>query len=596
VVRDIDQRLSKASLASPEPGLKGALSYSAPTSGVFLKSYYYGPSHWIHSVLHFERLLNVLLSNEADPTSAVYHGMQKCKSTARQIKARERVLPAVVPHISHYIPAREMADKLVRSYLETLEMIFPVLHVPSFIQWYEGFWLDSTMATDAFITKLLLVLAIGAIFQPLDEATALRVPAKQWIYAAHTYISLPYDKYRLNIDGVQIHCLLLLARLIHDLDGDHMAVSAGQLLRMAMQIGLHVDVESHTAFTLPDFQLQLRRKLWATVLEIVAQTSMDSGTPPLIQSNDYTCKPPLNADEDVDKVNRNEFCTVVKSQDQFTQSSMQIMLTRSLQLRLEITAYVNNPQPNSTKYEQTIRLSEELLKHCGTNSALIQSFKLCSSQPTQFHVNAVELLTHRYLFALHYPYALMAKSEPAFYYSRKICMESSLLILSQADTGDTATKQLRLWGGGHLFSGQLQATAFLMDEMLHQIETDTTDSSPNIALTERTKDMRKYIQDAADLQLLRLRHGRTNVRGHVVITAQLAQIDARLNGSPVEPSMKAAAEHSLVICYDLLQMYLAQLSSVSPSAGPDYDTPQTDPSTGDASTTPLPSDNTVSWE
>ena len=189
----------------------------------------------------------------------------------------------------------------------------------------------------------------------------------------------------------------------------------------------------------------------------------------------------------------------------------------------------------------------------------MQSFKSSSSSLTDFQVNIVELLTHQFLFALHAPYALKAKSDQTLYYSRKICLDSALFFLSNSSQNqDDAYAHLRIWGGG-LFRGlPLQSAFFIIEELFHQIETDATSFSKNTTLLDRRSELRKYIQEYAELAITRIRNGETNVRLHVMVSAILAHFDAAAGGFPVEESILRAIKNSLETCYEVLQVRSAE--------------------------------------
>jgi hypothetical protein len=504
-------------------------------------------------------MMDLFRAHEADPTSEIHILYQKCKCTSRVVKAHEKILPPAAPQLNDYIPVRDIVDRLVHSYLETVEPIYRVLHVPSFLQEYERYWFASSSTNKTFVTKLLLAMAIATVFQPQNEAAVLRSSALQWIYTAQTWLSTPFDKYRLTVEGLQIQCLLLIARLVHDVDGDLLWLSAGYLVRTAMQMGLHIDADLYTLRKLSPQDIQLRRKLWATVLEISVQTSMDSGGVPLISENDYDCKPPLNMDDQPQKIDAETLLACVQPQTVFTQSSLQIMLTNSLPLRLEIAAYVNDFRRSSTTYGKTMQLSEKLLKVCNTNAALIQTFQTSSSHPSDFHVNMVELVIRQFLFALHYPYALQAKSDHTFYYSRKICLDTSLLFLSSfSQTKNDSCINVRLWGGGIFRALPQQFTCYVADELFYQIESGATSAIMTTPSSDRRSELRKYIQEYATFTLARVKNGHPNVRSHVMCSALLAHVDAVLAGSRVEENILATLKNSLMVCDKILQAQLEE--------------------------------------
>lgn len=236
----------------------------------------------------------------------------------------------IAPHPRDHVPPREMADKLVQSYMQTFGSIYRVLHIPKSLEEYELYWSNPETSSQAHVVaKLLLVMAIGTVFQPRQEAFVLRSSALQWIYVAQTWITTPFDKCRLTIEVIQLQCLLIFARLVHDVDGDLLRLSAASLLQTAMQIGLHIDAEINDFPNISPQEIQLRRNLWAMVLEIVVQMSVDSGGIPLIRASDYDFKSPVNMDDMVFKNNMDEFVSFIQRPDVFTDSTLQFMLTVS---------------------------------------------------------------------------------------------------------------------------------------------------------------------------------------------------------------------------------------------------------------------------
>ena len=152
---------------------------------------------------------------------------------------------------------------------------------------------------------------------------------------AQSWLNSPFEKSRINVSGTQIHCLLLLSRQANGVGGDLAWVSAGSLLKTAMHIGLHIGPSHLPNVTFYD--QEIRRRLWATVLEIVVQFSMDSGGLPLIHMQGIDCELPSNIeDEQLEDANEIIDATHAKLLEEYTMTSVQIALVKSLPLRLEI--------------------------------------------------------------------------------------------------------------------------------------------------------------------------------------------------------------------------------------------------------------------
>jgi hypothetical protein len=100
----------------------------------------------------------------------------------------------------------------------------------------------------------------------------------------------------MSISGIQNMCLLSLARnATQELRGDRTWIHCGALIRSAMSIGLHRDPAKMPS--IPAAQGEIRRRLWATVRELVLDSCIEAGGPPLISRKDFDCAPPMNLDD-----------------------------------------------------------------------------------------------------------------------------------------------------------------------------------------------------------------------------------------------------------------------------------------------------------
>lgn len=505
----------------------------------------------------FDKVRSLRNTAECDKNSDIYSLLDKCKKLGRVYKAQHFLYPPISPDFRGYVPQRKTSDELVHAYLRTFETVYRILHVPSFQQEYDLYWNSPESASIAFVIKLLLVMAIGSCFyQDPAESGSLRSSSSLWIYAAQSWLSSPFEKSRINLNGVQIHCLLLLARQINAIDGDLTWISAGSLLRTAMHTGLHRDPCHLPKVSV--FHSELRRRLWATVLEILVQSSMDSGGPPLISCQDFDCEPPANVDDcQIDE--GIQIPLVSKSMNMFTQTSIQILLSRSLPLRLEIAKLINDFRSDAS-YNETIRLGTELTTLNRSISLLVNAFSTNLAKPSIFQTKIMDLLTQRFLLALHFPFAIKAKTNVNYYFSRKICLDSSLAILSYSPLptvldnqiqGDDYTQTIVL-GGGLFRNILLHAAIAICLELITQLQEDPppfTSASRSLS----RKELHKAIQGYIDLTVRRIQAGETNVKGYLMSSCILAQIDAMEAGTSVEQGMVDVMRKDLEFCYQLLK-------------------------------------------
>ncbi|KAG5207104.1 Fungal transcription factor regulatory middle Homologuey region [Trichophyton interdigitale] len=402
-------------------------------------------------------------------------------------------------NILDHVPPRNVAEPLVQAYLRTFESIFRVLHVPSFLHDFESHWDNPGSSSPDFIVKLPLVMSIGSIFSPDRSASDTSYSSvSQWIYVAQSWLNSPFEKSRINISGTQIHCLLLLARQVNCVGGDLAWVSAGSLLRTAMHIGLHIGPSHLPNVTFYD--QEIRRRLWATVLEIVVQSSMDSGGLPLIHMQDIDCELPSNIeDEQLEDANEIIDATHAKPLEEYTMTSVQIALAKSLPLRLEIAQYLNNFR-SEPSYEKTLHLASRLSSFCRDNYVLFQSFPPEMPRPASFQIKMLDLLSYRFLLALHHPFAVKARVDPTLYYSRKVCIEVSVsLLVPLSASNDTESsndnyKNLKISGTGLFRDVPVMAISTICEALTYQLEEEKSSFIPVSSLFSH-QDLREIIEE-----------------------------------------------------------------------------------------------------
>ncbi len=389
-------------------------------------------------------------------------------------------------------------------------------------------------------------MAIGTCFY-VDPASEdqIRSTAIKWIHAAQSWLSAPIQKGRLSIDGLQVHCLLLLARQTNFVGPDLVWISIGTLLRIAIHMGLHRDPTKYPAMS--PFLTEVRRRLWATVLELAVQTSLDGGMPPLISFEDFDTLAPSNiADEDISETT--EALPTSKPETSFTCTSLQIGLLKSLRGRLEVARLINHFRSNPT-YEDVLRLSSEIFDAIRESGLRIRTH-LSSAQgkkPTVFQCNLIEHLLRRFLLALHRPFAIKARKDPGFYFSRKVCLDQALTISSpQAD--DDFSRLIAI-GGGIFREVMTHGALALCLELTTQLQED--DRNMNLQGNRVQRELiHEAIKRVITLSKERLRLGDTNVKGLLFLSMAMGQIESIEAGTSPEEGILSAAKQSAIEGYE----------------------------------------------
>lgn len=548
-------------------------SSGASSTGQFVKSKFYGQSHWMNSVEPYGAFGDKYTTinqntnkQEINKSSELYATVADVKRMARIIKTSRMFQPSISSEVRDSIPPKSVCDSLVDCYLRTFEGIFRVLHVPSFRREYEGYWAGTVAAKPSVILKILLVCAIGSPFYTATDHARLRVSSATWIQAATEWLNGPHVKSRLNMAGLQIQILVLLARQVCNIDGDHVWIPAGALLRTAMHLGLHRDPSHFGKISI--YHGEMRRRLWATVLEITAQSSLDMGMPPMVSANDYDTKSPANVnDEDIGE---GIHTLDAKPHTVFTDSSIQIAFTQTLPIRLEIVRLINNLRFDLS-YSDVLQLGTELTGICREKTIFLKSALAANHNVTPFQIKMSDTLVRRFVLCLHRPFFSKANADPQYHYSRKICLDTSLAIYAPAtellpgEEDDWTRMTHRCVGFFKSFFLYAMSTVYYeLNSQINERREDSalfaplisSSSSPSsrlLSLPAQFQDLRSVLETARKTTVARLRHGETNAKGVAFLTCALARIDALVSGADADLAVLEAAKKSVRQSSDIMR-------------------------------------------
>lgn len=367
-----------------------------------------------------------------------YVEMKKFKGELwfRESQSHQRAFREQAFKMEEMVPPRHVADQLVQFYLDTFETTYRVLHVPTFLNQYAEYW-SSPQQDMKFVAQLLAICAAGSCFYvPLpghERRDAYEQPAMKWVLAVQSYISCTFVSPDIDIQMLQTQCLLLVARLGTASDGDVSWASSGSLIRSAMTMGLHRDPTRFRKKVQP-FWCELRRRLWTTIVELDLKISLDRGVPPSVDLDECDCDAPSNWD-DSDLSEKLE-TDPLPSSAVYTRNFYQTLLTRTLPLRYRIAKRINTLKFD-LPYDEALKMGEELIQSVHPALSLFDE-NASGESPNEvakhrFAKNLHLFIIRKFLLALHRPFSLSVVRLPKCSYSRKICLEASLEILSMVE-------------------------------------------------------------------------------------------------------------------------------------------------------------------
>ncbi|KAI1172617.1 hypothetical protein F4777DRAFT_497396 [Nemania sp. FL0916] len=528
-------------------------------------------SDWMGIAPEFQSVYNVFeaalgggggASSQSDATKALIietdELYKKCKRTARSLKVHRPSRCLSSPRPSLEPPPRLMADSMVNLYFCCFESVHRVLHKPSFENEYRRFWDNPDGVSTGQRLKILLVIGIGSCFH--DEAgpdSEMRGRVQQWIYTAQAWLSGPLEKDRLDVQGLQVHCLAMLARQVFSIGGDLVWVSTGSLIHSAMQIGLHRDPKHFP--DMPLLQAEVRRRLWYTILELLVQSSLDSAMPPRISFEDFDTESPSNINDD--ELDESTTVLRVRPRDTYTSTAIQLLLMDSLPARLRIVQLLNAFH-SELAYPDVLALSSELTSACQTCAQFAMDNRQAGM--TAFQRNMCDFLVRRFMIPLHCPFASEARKNPLFHYSQKVSLDAALAFISPEP--DDYFSRLMAMSGGMYREGFRCAVSTITLELLAQAQAQREDGTFHNS-TRQLGTLKQALGDAITLAWDRIRQGETNIKGPMLLGVVLALANSADGDAVCDYTMAKTARDSLLLCHHILEARANAASLPSPNDG-----------------------------
>ncbi|OAA70393.1 C6 zinc finger domain-containing protein [Cordyceps fumosorosea ARSEF 2679] len=523
-----------------------------PPKGSISKGRYFGQSHWMNVSASFPVELS-MLKNQEYTQGELFRILYQCKVLCQKIKTI-RSQPLSSLDIGKNTLPRAVCDELVEAYLRTFEGVYRILHIPTFRKEYASYWQDPSGVGEGFVMLMQLCAVLGSSVRAAPVASAarpaaaaLKITTTRWIYEAHMWLILPPEKGRMTLTGVQVQCLLTLAKMTCGVSADLTWVMAGSLLRTAMYMGLHRD-PSRLSSGASVYRAEMRRRLWATVLELNLLYAFEAGGMPLVSEDDYDALPPADLDDealDDDTTDDSRRAGQASSGKGATQMSVPLAVFKSLPLRMELLRYINDFRAG-VDYDKTLRLNSDLTKACRLFTQTIGAVTKhqddndsSSARIAPFHVSLAEMMLYRCLHALHFPVLFTAFDDPRFYFSRKMCLDGALKIADllgftrpRAPSPTSDFGRLVIHGTGMFKNIPVQVSCIIALELIH----DTAGGGPGLgpslapAAEGHATLLRTCLDSALGWMLDRMRAGEVTAKGHCFVSACVAHTEALERG------------------------------------------------------------------
>ncbi|KND93561.1 hypothetical protein TOPH_01405 [Tolypocladium ophioglossoides CBS 100239] len=259
------------------------------------------------------------------------------------------------------LPPKDDTDVLVSFYLNHLEQLHRVVHIPTFNREYANFWVPGRARYPAMTALVLLMISISACASASSggstpSLSTYRSMPEQWIFACDGWLRQQSSKNR-KLVHYQVSCLVYLAKRMNMIGKKRFWTETGSLIQDAMMDGLHFDPSP--AVDGP-YMREMKRRIWFVLRELDLQNAFEYGLPTLLHNIGSDVAAPANLDdEDFDEASKQ--LPVPKPPSQFTCTSYQSHSARSWTLRLEISRRLfSTGGSKEFSYEDVLRYTHEI--------------------------------------------------------------------------------------------------------------------------------------------------------------------------------------------------------------------------------------------
>lgn len=288
---------------------------------------------------------------------------------------------------TYLLPSHEIAKPLIIAYFNTWERAYRVMHRESFRKEYHDGCIgikQMPQCTDEYADP------------KSGKGRVERIPA--WTECVENYCSLLVENHRLDLTALQTLCLFTLHKGTA-FNRQEARRCVQHLIKCALRAKLHVDPLKLEGMSI--FEIELRRRLRATILEIDIQVSLEHGNAlPWTADIHHDVLEPSNLD-DVDLHPHSRLTPDGKSSKAWSDCSLQRSLYSSAKLRIQLLKEIIRSEDREQKHDADLlsQIAGPLLKRLDGSccSSDISGWKHESKLLLRLHILRTSLRVQQYL-------------------------------------------------------------------------------------------------------------------------------------------------------------------------------------------------------
>ncbi|KAI1179316.1 hypothetical protein F4777DRAFT_469192 [Nemania sp. FL0916] len=364
------------------------------------------------------------------------------------------------------MPSRPTVDRVISRYFNALDLAPYAIHSTQFLSEYEKFWMAPTEAPILWIGLLFSMLCLSILADGIND-TGAREEHNPLI---NTYrerivqclIIGEYTNQEPYVLETLFHYQIIEISVRKDAD-KNIWILLGSTINLAMGMGYHRD-SSHFPRLSP-FAGEMRRRMWATLIQGDVLISTQTGMPRLMKEWQCDVAEPRNlSDGDFDE--STETLPPSRPETEMTTALPLIArrrVFRALGAAVDLaTAVVPFPYSEVMRVDRVLQSAKDSIPPPLTMKPLHLS--VTDSPQVILHRLFISIMFHKGTIIVHRRYLNTSQAESednAFSYSRNACLDASLGLLEIQQVFDEETRP-----GGWLHSVRWRVSSFLQHEFL----------------------------------------------------------------------------------------------------------------------------------
>ncbi|KAI8626300.1 fungal-specific transcription factor domain-containing protein [Xylariaceae sp. FL1651] len=497
------------------------------------------------------------------------------------------------------MPSRPVVDRLVSRYFNSFELSPAVLHSVQFLEEYERFWQNPSAVPCVWLGLLFTIMCLAARFQKfrLDPTTqvALGAPPDSDLermitdFRQRTVQCLILGRYEKGGPYVLEALILYFTSEVFLCKDAEIGIwiVLGIIVQLAMHMGYHRDPKHFKG--LSQFAGEMRRRVWATIVELDLGFSAQMGVPRLIKQSQADTSEPRNL-QDGDFNMTDDEIPPARPESELTPMLYLLAKNRTiLPIGLIwdlVTDIRSHDYAEVMKLDSMLEEAHEAIPTC----LKWRSFTHCIMDSPQIIMQKVYLKIRFYnaKIILHRKYLGLSKAQSEYAYSRKSCLAAAIQLLDFQNILDEETQpfcqlyQERWRVSSILNHGFLLATSILCSYLRQVLGDDN-----HIEEDTEVADIVKYLVQSREIWLRSSPISREALKVSQSLSIVLRNYTAAMTPPPTE--VDNSWELQTPVIYgglsandqDYMPEFVMQPQFFGPSIVDNWDLPYDEP-TGDS--------------